>query len=682
MADDIGALIRHRRRHVGLTQHQAAAKAHISVGGLRDIEQNRVARPREHTLRRLAAALELTGTETTDLVRLIGGASAPAPGLRLSLLGPLAVSVDGLPVTLNSPKQRTLLALLALSANTPVSVDVLVDGMREVVGSVETVRTQISRLRRKLISDQVGPDVLVAAAGGYTLRVDGDQLDLLAFRQRVGEARREREVGCAELAAARYRSALELWRGRALADLPALHVEPVLAQLHREVQAALLEYTDLAARLGRDGDVIALLRRFVDTEPLHEPAHAALITALARHGQRAAAVEVYGTLRRNLSESLGLDPGPAVTTAYLELLDQPDYPIPAPPTVAPPAQLPADLTDFTGRENELRRLDTALAARTDGVGAILVHGLAGVGKSALAVHWAHRVAHRFPDGALYADLDGADPVRVVRGFLLAVGLAPDALPVEPAELFGLYRSTFAHKRVLIVLENAVHARQIETALPASAGCLVLVTSRNQLRGLVAKGVLPVLLDAMPVDDAYALLCRRSDRFRAEPAAAREIAGRCGGLPFALALIAARAATSPRLPIADLAERLRGEAILDLFVTDDSADLRAIFAATLDRLSEDATALFRDLEPGDDGAFDRASVRARFDLSDIRIDRLLDELSTMHLITEVRSQHFTMPRLVRAYAGELRAHDGGGATKAVPMRRSLAAPRGRRAAGGV
>lgn len=679
---ELGALVQRGRKRIGLTQHEVATRAGISVGGLRDIEQNRVTRPRGSTLRRLAAALELSQAETDEIVQRGQQGLVLANDLRLQILGPLEVWVDGLRVELNSARQRTLLGVLALSPNVAVSVDALADAMcdgQAPPSAIDVVRTQVSRLRRRLQPKGYEPSVLVANAGGYMLRVEDNQLDVLAVRQLADSAQRDRKAGRLDLAVVQYRTAIDLWRDVPLVDLPGLHIQAAVAELNREMDGLLLEYAATALQAGRYAELLTPLRRFAEANPLHELAHASLMTVLARSGQRAAALELFETLRQRLATELGVDPGREVSEAYLAVLSEADYtrldPVRATMRELPrPAQLPKDIAGFAGRKHQLTHLDSLLTQRSrSDLLIVAINGLGGVGKSALAVHWAHGVADRFPDGHLYADLGATDPSEVLRGFLIALGVSPLLIPTEVAERAALYRSMLTDKQLLIVLDNAAHAHPIRSLLPGSTGCVVVVTSRHQMRGLiVAEGAAPLLLDVMSDDEARALLHRRigSTRVTGEAEVADEIIARCGRLPLALTLVAARAVTAPHLPLADIADQLRDSAtILDIFTSgEENTDLRSVFASTYRTLGNEAAALFSALGRFTDPNCSATTICERIGVPADRVGMLLDELARVHFVTEVRSCEYVLHPLVHAYAAEVAAAEDGAVPRISDSRR--------------
>jgi tetratricopeptide (TPR) repeat protein/transcriptional regulator with XRE-family HTH domain len=332
-----------------------------------------------------------------------------------------------------------------------------------------------------------------------------------------------------------------------------------------------------------------------------------------------------------------------------------------------PRQLPAAVADFTGRADELERLtevlDAASASRPGTVMISAVAGMAGVGKTALALHWAHQVAGRFPDGQLYVNLRGFDPsatpvtpAEAIRRFLDALGVAAGRVPASPEGQAGLYRSLVAGRRLLIVLDNARDEQQVRPLLPASAGTLVLVTSRSQLTGLAAAdGARLLSLDVLATDEAADLLAARIGpaRAAAEPAAVSEIVGLTGCLPLAVAIAAAWAATRPGLPLAALAHELRNApGRLDaLDAGDPAASVRAVFSWSVRQLSPEAARMFRllGIHPGPDISGPAAASLAGCDLARARRD--LRELTRAHLVTERLPGRYAFHDLLRAYAAE-------------------------------
>jgi tetratricopeptide (TPR) repeat protein len=361
-------------------------------------------------------------------------------------------------------------------------------------------------------------------------------------------------------------------------------------------------------------------------------------------------------------------------------------PVPAPPSDAVPVQLPLDTGGFAGRIGELDRLDAILAEWSNRPATMItvLSGTAGVGKTALVVHWAHRVAGRFPDGQLFVNLRGVDPgeapvtpTDAVRGVLEALGVSRRRMPAGLDAKAALLRSTLAGKRILMVLDNARDAEQVRPLLPGTPTCLVVVTSRNQLSSLVAvEGARPLTLDPLPADEARQLLTRRLGRARmaAEPEAAQAIIDRCAGLPLALAIVAARAITSPRTSLATLAAALGdARAGLDVFAgagPDPATDIRAVFSWSLRTLDAPAARLFRllGLHPGPDFAAPSAASLAGIGVDRARL--LLAELARARLLCEHASGRYALHDLLRAYAAELVLAQDADADRRAALRRVL------------
>ena len=504
------------------------------------------------------------------------------------LLGPLAIRLDGEPVPLPSARTRALLAALLCQPNRVVSVDGLVDavwGADPPDGAVTTLRSHVMRLRRCL-----GPEAgrLETVAPGYRILLDpGTELDTKIFVARYQAGQAAADAGDWRSAARFAAEALALWRGEPLADVPSelLHLEEAAAWAELRVEAI-----ELRARadisLGRAADAAAALRRLAADHPHREPAYALLMSALAAADRRAEALQVYRLLRTVLVRDLGMEPSPELRTVHQRILamDTPEYvPWPTPHT------LPWDTADFTGHEDLLSRLTAAVVGPADprAAFAAVIDGMAGVGKSAFAVHAAHRLADRFPDGELYADMLGtsgepAEPAAVLATFLRLLGIAPEELPEPETERAALYRSLLAQRRVLVVLDDVRDARQLAPLVPASPGSALLVTTRDRRVGIA--GALRLTLSPLAWDESHALLSRiaGSDRVAAEPKAADEILNACAGLPLAIRAVGSRIAARPAWQLADVAERLTGSDAAGLFeeLRFGEHDVRSGFEAGL------------------------------------------------------------------------------------------------------
>ncbi|MBM7086670.1 BTAD domain-containing putative transcriptional regulator [Micromonospora sp. WMMD734] len=686
--DSVGQRVRALRRRVGRTQEELAAEARISLGALRDLEQDRVTQPRASTLRRIVAVLCQSPAEAHELMRLGQGDPLLAHHLLIRVLGPLTVEVDRVPVDLGSEPQRILLGALAARPNTVVSVESLVEliwGATPPPTAVDLLRSQVSRLRRKLRSSRSpgsGSGVLLANRGGYLLSVEDNQIDHLVFESELERARCDRYDGQLESALKAYQRAMAMWRGDPLADLPVLHLEPPVAALVRQLHAAILDYADTAAAINQHEQALPLLYRMVEANALHEPAHARLMVALAATGQPAAALGVYSGLRERLAGELGVDPAPDIQKVYQAILSghTPGEDAPADPpspievtdraddtTLTVPTQLPPDSFGFVGRASALAQLDAMLEAachQTTGTPIALISGTAGVGKTTLAVHWAHQVARRFPDGQLYANLGGFGPdatpaqsSHVLESFIRSLD---SRAPVPPtlAERTVAFRSLLARRRMLVVLDNARDAEQVRPLLPGSADCFIVVTSRDSLPGMaVIEAATPLLVDLMSVGEARALLRSRlrADRLAVEPDAANELIELCARLPLALAIVAARAATNADLPLAYLVEDLRTERVLDALRHGDAAtDLRRVFSWSYLALDGATAGLFRALGTRREPEIGLADAAALVGGPVDRIRQHLGELTRGQLIKEYRPRRYALHRLMHAYAAELAA----------------------------
>jgi len=594
--------------------------------------------------------------------------------MRVRLLGPVDVIAGGEAKPVSGLRRKAVLATLALHAGEAVSTGRLVEAVwgESAPATLNTLQSHVSYLRTVL-----GKAAIVARPPGYLLALGADGTDVQLAERLLRQAAQSADPG---RAAADLREALALWRGRPLADLAGLAWLEQQAErldlLREQIRHALSE-----ARLdaGEHRQLIPELDQMTADHPLDEQVHAQLMTALYRSGRQADALAVYQRLRTTLADELGLAPSPALRELETAILRQdatldacaPAVSLrsaaPPPPPEPVPAQLPPPVAAFAGRDAELARLDEILdgqeAHDASAVTVSVITGTAGVGKTALAVHWAHRVAARFPGGQLYVDLRGFDPAgpaldpgQALSGFFEAFAVPPERIPAGLDDQVALYRSLLAGQRVLVVLDNARDAGQVRPLLPGSPGCLAIVTSRDRLTGLIAgHGAHPLGLDLLTREGARELMARRVGASRAgrEPDAVDEIIAGCARLPLALTIAAARAATSPRFPLAVFAADLR-EAFhaLDPFGGDDAAtDIRAVFSWSYRALTPDTARMFRllGLHPGPD-----VTVGAAASLAGIAPDRaraLLAELARGHLLSERRPGRYALHDLLRAYAAE-------------------------------
>jgi tetratricopeptide (TPR) repeat protein/DNA-binding SARP family transcriptional activator len=596
-------------------------------------------------------------------------------GVEFGLLGDVEVRVDGRLVDVGHARQRCVLVVLVVEANHRVSVNALVErvwGDRAPQRARETLYTYLSRLRRAL-----GPitDVdLVRQRGGYVLTLDPLMVDVHRFHHLAAQARAANDE---DRALVLFEQSLGLWRGEPFAGLDTLWVNTLRDALERERFAVELDRTDLQLRRGQHGWLLGELATRAKTHPLDERVAGQLMLALYQCGRQAEALEHFQQLRVRLVEELGIDPSPELQRRFKQILTT-DPALTAPPTTPPasvsvstprlvPRQLPAYTPQFVGRAAELRQLTTLLETTTTGGGTVVItaiDGTAGIGKTALALHWAHQAAERFADGQLYVNLRGFDPTNTpvhpaeaLRGFLDAFGISPERIPTSLEAQAGLYRSLLTNRHMLVVLDNARDAEQVRPLLPASPSCLVVITSRNQLASLIAQqGAHPLTLDVLNPQEAHALLTGHlgPDRISAEPGAVTELIEYCAGLPLALAIVAARAATHPGFPLRVLAQELADEhtRLAALDTGEAVTSVQAVFSWSYHHLSPPAARMFRllGLHPGPDIALPAAAHLSGLPLHQAR--EALSELTRTRLLTHHTPGRFTFHDLLRAYATHL------------------------------
>ena len=615
------------------------------------------------------------------------------PGLRCDVLGPLLVRRGDVALTLGSPSQQATMAVLALHANRPIGREQLIDalwGSAVPTYAVNLVQKRVSELRNVLEQDRspgAPSQVLRWTDRGYLLTLPEEDLDLSRHQRDLAKARADRAGGDLRTAASTLRAALALWRGPAFDGLSSPLLDAERDRLSEARITALEDRIDLELMLGADADHVPELRRLVAEHPVRDRLRGLLMIALYRAGRPAEALDAYHDARQFLSEELGIDPGVELQVLYQRILTaDPDLGTLSLGTVTaerelspretassraesrvPPAELPHALPHFVGRDAELKLLDSLAPgpAVAPEMSIIVIAGTAGVGKTTLAVHWAHRIRDRFPDGQLSINLRGFDPTGAtvesadaIRGFLDALSSSTQHLPVRLEAQAALFRSLIAGKRMLILLDNARDADQVRDLLPGTPGCLVIVTSRNQLGGLVATdGASIVDLDLLSTTDARSLLVRRlgSVRVAGEPQAVDQIIDACARLPLALSIAAARAVTRPNFPLSGLAAELADVRTgLDAYSGDDEAsDVRAVFSWSYDRLSAPARRLFGlfGIHPsGPEVSLHAAASLAGQPLRGTSL--LLAELARANLLIERRPRRFAMHDLLRAYAGEL------------------------------
>lgn len=625
--------------------------------------------------------------------------------MEVRLLGPVELwGADG-EIALGPPQQRLVLAALTVAPGEPVTVADLVArvwGDRRPGDARNVLQTHVSRLRG-LLAPAAGISrtrVIRRSGDGYLLAVGPEQVDLCRARQLMADARRVAgDAGTGDREAGRLAGqAVALRRGTPLAGLAGDWAAQARAGIDREWLAWQVERCEGQLRLGAAATVVGPLSAMLADHPLDERLAELLMLALYRSGQQAEALRMYAGIRRRLVDELGDDPGARLQQLHQQVLRRdpdPDHPVPAgggavpagvpapdqdaggstrPAASAPtgwvrPMQLPPDVTSFTGRTVELRKLDALLdtGATSRPVAVIsAVAGMAGVGKTALAIHWGHRLRDRFPDGQLYVDLRGyatgrpRSPASVLAKFLRSLAVAADRVPVDLDEAAALYRSLLADRTVLIVLDNAAGSDQVRPLLPGAGGSVVVVTSRARLSGLVVReGAYGLDLDVLPELESISLLSSLlgPDRATAELDAVAALARRCGHLPLALRVAAASTPTTGR--IADQVARLAERGTLPMLggSGEVEAAVPAVFDLSYDRLPEPTQRAFRllGLMPGPD--LTAQSLAALADTTPAQAEAWLAELAQASLVKPSAPGRYTCHDLLREYAvSRVRAED--------------------------
>lgn len=579
--------------------------------------------------------------------------------MRFALLGPLSVHDDRGPVQVAGRLRRTLLAALLLEAGTPVSTDRLA-GLLWGAGALDSssptpLHVQVMRLRHTLGDE----DRVRAVPPGYLIQVEPGELDLHVFSEKYATGRRKLAERAWAEAAELFRAALELWQGRPLADIPALAHDARVRELEETHILALQGRIEAELNLGRHHELLEELRRLAEEHPRHEAFRSQLMLASHRAGRSDDAAAAYEAYRAALLDELGLEPS-AELRALHEAISRRDPALTLPPRSPDgPHQLPADTRTFTGRSAEL----TELVAAADGAARAFVitalDGLGGIGKTALAVHAAHRVADRFPDGQLFIDLrghsPGVDPMpadEALAYLLRSLGVPAQAIPPGTAARAELYRSRLAESKTLVVLDNAADGAQVEPLLPGAAGCLVLITSRGRLAELTGARALTV--DILGEAEAVALLIRVAapERELADSPALRELAELCGYVPLALRIVGARLRHGDVLTVEDLLAELRDENVRLDRLTDGERDLTSVFESSFVHLPEPEQRAMRLLGvlPGPD--IDGYAAANLLGTDAGTAVRLLDSLLDRNLLIQRTDGRYGMHDLVRAYARTL------------------------------
>jgi DNA-binding SARP family transcriptional activator len=641
-------------------------------------------------------------SEAATTSRPVAARPADADVIRFRLLGPVTVSRGGVPVPLRAPMPRNLLAALLLSANRAVSTRRLIDtlwGDDPPVTAAASLHNHVRRLRASLAAGQADADPGGAAntgadggsgriwtvAPGYLIEVAEGELDLAVFSELLLRGRNAAATGEWDTAARELTAALALWRGDPLADVTSLVLReseaPRLLQLRLDAFEGRI---DADLQLGRIQEAIQELGELTAAYPLRERFHAQLMLACYRSGRQADALAAYRRARNALAGQLGIEPGTELRQLHERILAA-DPELGAASRMSAmtrPAQLPADVADFTGRDVQVKQLSDLLAGGTASrqPGAVVVAALSGApgtGKTALAIHVAHLLAAVFPDGLLHASLDGAtspvEPGKVLASFLRDLGVPDSAIPADEAERAGRYRTLLSGRRMLVVLDDARDAGQVRPLLPGSATCAVIITSRRALTDLA--GASPLSVSVLGEDEASALFTAivGRERVSGEPEAAASVLAYCGGLPLAIRIAAARLASRPSWSIASFAGLLSDERRRLSELASGDVAVRASFAVSYRALPAGdmgAAGIFRMLGLANATSISLPAVTALADGPQSQVGQALEMLIDAHLVETAGPGRYRLHDLLRIYAAELADKDGTPQQRRAAIRRML------------
>ncbi len=570
-------------------------------------------------------------------------------------MGPFEVRVGERKVHIPRRRERALLAVLALEPGKAVSAERLTDLLwadDPPTASAAVLRTHVSRLRTAVPTDLA---VIERQGAGYALLVAPERVDAHRFRALLtAGADTDDPTSRADL----LHAALRLWRGPALGDLG-----PDLAdRLCRGLRESRLDALDLRVEadlaLGRHREVIPELHALVADAPERERFTAHLMLALHRDGRRTEALAAYADRRQVLADEFGIDPGPDLQARHEQVLrDDPALALALPGEPTGPNTLPYGVADFTGRDAEIAELLDLAGASPLAI--TTIDGMAGVGKTALALHVAHQLTAQFPDGQLFLDLHAhsgyqspSEPGTALERLLHTVGVPADAVPGRLDERAALWRSRLAGRRMVIVLDNAASADHVRPLLPGAPGCLVLVTSRRRLTGL--SGAAPLSLEPLPPADASAFVRRVVRRAEAEPAPVAEMVELCGHLPLAIRVASARLLHRPSWTVAHLADRLRGERDRLAELAAEDLGVGAAFALSYHHLDTDQRRMFRLLGTHVAADIDVYAAAALVNLSVEKAELLLESLLDVHLLTQRTHGRYAWHDLLREYAAGVAA----------------------------
>ena len=576
------------------------------------------------------------------------GYGTDAPMFRM--LGPLGVTVKGVFVAVRGMKKQRMLARLLLNPNAAVSTDAVVEAIWDDTSpdtAVRQIRNTASQLRQMIGSR------LELAGDGYRLRV-GHELDAIQFDRLIAAA----DAAIERAQQARLlREALKLWRGPALEGIDSRPIRASAVHWDNKYLACLERCMDAELELGHHAEIAAELTTLVSRFPQRERFGYQLMLALYRNGQPDAALAAYQEMLRTLDAGPGNEPSTPLSELKQQILRR-HRKLDLSEQEPKPVQLPPPDGHFTGRQAELAQLHDGLG-QVDASQIALIAGQGGIGKTALAVHFAHQIKERFPDGQIFLDLRGHDPMgaltagEAVLHVLRSLGATGSTSPSDLNSQINLYRSVTSGKRLLIIADNVSSVEQILPLVPSDMTSFLVLTSRHRLSQLTLKhAVRRVTLEALDRQESLDLLRRVvGPRLDSELDAAHELVTHCGGLPLAVRLIAARLSSRTRLPLATIADQLREQGTRIDMVSQDSGPygLRSVFDARYQALSEPAARAFRllGLHPGP--AFCNQLAACLIQAGQVQVDEILDEIAEAHLLTEVSDGHYAFHDLVRIYA---------------------------------
>ncbi|WP_433666410.1 BTAD domain-containing putative transcriptional regulator [Nocardia sp. CA-136227] len=590
--------------------------------------------------------------------------------LRFSVLGEVRAWRGDTPLDLGPPQRRAVLAALLLREGKAVTAAELVEGIwgeDPVLRAVPALRTHVAKLRRELEPDRAnrGPSSLLVSVGdGYVLRLPPGRTDIHDVAGQVAAAERLRHED-PDSARGTLDSALSRWQGAALGGLPGPYAERQRARLEQWRLSILEDRLALDIETGRSAEAVAELGPLIEEHPLRERFRALLMTALYHCGRQAEALDEYGRARRALVDGVGVEPGPELSEVHARILraDLPSVARPAPARLAP-AQLPPDIADFTGRSRVAEQIAAQLTGGGPAVAISAVGGMGGVGKTTLALHVAHQVRDRFPDGQLYVNLRGVDPDPLptgdaLGGFLRGLGVAEGDIPPAVDDRAAHLRTLLSDKRILMVLDNARDVAQVSPLLPGTPGTAVLITSRSALTELPA--VRRTRLDVLEPVEAMTLLTRilGAERVAAEQDAAFAVIEQCACLPLAVRIVGARLAVRPQWTIASLVARLADEnQRLEVLQTGDLT-LEAAFRLGYGQLNTEQARAFRTLARADVPDFPVDGAAALLGVPVPQAELVCESLVDLSLLETPAPGRYRFHDLLRLFAARLAgSHDAG------------------------